>query len=85
MQSPCQLGFSEDRHPETGYVCGCHLGLRSIAAEVLLRGHQAASARSIAAMEPRYPYPVFHVISHITPVWAYELPHRREIVPGAVF
>ena len=30
-------------------------------------------------------HPVFHVIPHITPVRAYELPHRREIVSGAVF
>ena len=27
-------------------------------------------------------YPIFHVIPHRI-FWAYELPHRREIVPGA--
>ena len=30
-------------------------------------------------------YSVFDVIPHITPFGAYELPPRREIVPGAVF
>ena len=30
-------------------------------------------------------YPVFHLILHITPFLAYELPHRREIVSGDVF
>ena len=30
-------------------------------------------------------YPVFDVIPHITPFWAYELPHTRETVFGVGF